>query len=701
MSHNGAHAALHTLTVINGSGSGSYEESTVVHIWANPYEDTNPERTSDEPLNPSEPCRIFDKWTGDTAYLVAPNTVHTTLVMPNANIIVTAQYKDAPHWGPPRVISYFPTAHKGVIFIFHGRGGYAASLVHNTEYRIFINDAISHGYGVVVPDSFDRKDGGWNETASPADNIDLQRVAELRHELIRQGEMNPTDPVYLLGISNGGVFASLFDSQTQQSLGFPVVAAALYVSSGNVSVIQNTTVPTFFALAKNDSIGGQGDQNINVMALLAFCYLFNRGIPTQYWVNPASPVYPERFWRVEGLSQQDSEAIYTALKSAGFLDENDFQRENPLTSGWEVVIPAEYGSFMYDIQGQLVVAYAEHQFMSDFNHKVFSFFDNPTTIVEQVPVIDNFSPGAGPPGTLVTINGDNFIAITEVTFNGVPADFTVRSMNQVQATVPPGAATGPIEVRNPAGTATSAIDFYLSAPQIISFTPESGTAGTVVTITGNGFVDITAVMFNGTQATIIGQFPTTLIVPVPNGATTGPIAVENYLGIGLSPTDFVVPGPTISSLNPGSGPVGTLVIIGGTGFSDVVEVRFNGVAAPILSHSSTQISTQVPEGATTGPIKVIAPSGTATSATDFIVLAPPTINSFTPSSGRPGTEVTIGGTHLNGATNVSFAGTSAAFTVDSEFQIRTTVPPGAKSGRIQVTTPEGTATSSGFFRVLR
>jgi subtilisin-like proprotein convertase family protein len=77
----------------------------------------------------------------------------------------------------------------------------------------------------------------------------------------------------------------------------------------------------------------------------------------------------------------------------------------------------------------------------------------------------------------------------------------------------------------------------------------------------------------------------------------------------------------------------------------------------------------------------------------------PTITSFNPTSGAPGTSVVITGTNLAGATSVTFGGVVAAFTVDSGTQITATVPAGATTGPIAVTTANGTATSSTSFSV--
>ena len=67
-----------------------------------------------------------------------------------------------------------------------------------------------------------------------------------------------------------------------------------------------------------------------------------------------------------------------------------------------------------------------------------------------------------------------------------------------------------------------------------------------------------------------------------------------------------------------------------------------------------------------------------------------------PMFGSVGTPVIILGTNLTGATNVTFNGTAATFTVVSATEITTTVPTGASTGVIQVTTPHGTLSSNAF-----
>jgi uncharacterized repeat protein (TIGR03803 family) len=70
-----------------------------------------------------------------------------------------------------------------------------------------------------------------------------------------------------------------------------------------------------------------------------------------------------------------------------------------------------------------------------------------------------------------------------------------------------------------------------------------------------------------------------------------------------------------------------------------------------------------------------------------------------PTSGKTGDVVTILGTNLSGATSVSFHGTAATFVVISQSEIRTSVPPGATSGTVEVTIPRESFKSNVFFHV--
>jgi hypothetical protein len=156
--------------------------------------------------------------------------------------------------------------------------------------------------------------------------------------------------------------------------------------------------------------------------------------------------------------------------------------------------------------------------------------------------------------------------------------------------------------------------------------------------------------------------------------------------------------PTVSDASPDSGFPGTSVTITGTQFVDVSSVSFGRVGATYTVDSPTQITAIVPDGGITGLVRVTTPYGTVAGPL-FAVL--PEIDSFSPASGQVGTKVVVTGKALAGATSVTVNGVSAVkFKNTSAKQIKVTVPDGATSGPIAVTTAGGTAVSAGTFTVL-
>ncbi|WP_400190935.1 IPT/TIG domain-containing protein [Hymenobacter sp. B81] len=157
--------------------------------------------------------------------------------------------------------------------------------------------------------------------------------------------------------------------------------------------------------------------------------------------------------------------------------------------------------------------------------------------------------------------------------------------------------------------------------------------------------------------------------------------------------------PTLTSLSPSSGPVGTSVTLTGTGFTSGSTVRFNGTAATSVTFTSaTSLRATVPTGATTGNVTVTTPGGTS-NGRSFTVTLPvvPTLTGLNPSSGPVGTSVTLTGTGFTSGSTVRFNGTAAtSVTFTSSTSLRATVPFGATTGNVTVTTPDGTSNGRSF-----
>jgi uncharacterized repeat protein (TIGR03803 family) len=72
---------------------------------------------------------------------------------------------------------------------------------------------------------------------------------------------------------------------------------------------------------------------------------------------------------------------------------------------------------------------------------------------------------------------------------------------------------------------------------------------------------------------------------------------------------FPAPAPVLTSFTPSGGKVGTQVMIHGSHFVGTTAVSFNGVSATFQTLNTGNILATVPQGASTGPIRVTNPGG--------------------------------------------------------------------------------------------
>jgi uncharacterized repeat protein (TIGR03803 family) len=155
---------------------------------------------------------------------------------------------------------------------------------------------------------------------------------------------------------------------------------------------------------------------------------------------------------------------------------------------------------------------------------------------------------------------------------------------------------------------------------------------------------------------------------------------------------------------------------GSSGEGTIFQLTLGGVYTLEASFSSSGTSGYYPDGGlvqgSDGNLYVTTPSGGGSNSNGVpdegtidvlsagLPLPKPGILGFVPSSGHVGTKVTVGLGPYIGTTSVKFNGASATFKVPGSEFITTTVPAGATSGPISVTTPGGTATSKKSFTVM-
>ena len=335
------------------------------------------------------------------------------------------------------------------------------------------------------------------------------------------------------------------------------------------------------------------------------------------------------------------------------------------------------------------VSYSDGEFVVDAN---------------SAPTLTRISPSAGGVNTSVSLSGSGFTGITRVSFNGIPARyFSSSGDGTLTVWVPPGATSGPIQVTNSVGSATSSTSFtVLPPPAVTGLSPASGALGTRVTLTGTGFTGTSTVRFGGISSSRFEVLSDTqMTADVPGGAVSGPVTLHGVAGDSLASVDFsVVSGcaPFLTGFSPESGGPNVTVTVRGGCFTGTTQVRLQGTPTRFSMGSDEILYLWVPDGATSGPISVRNPLGTATSSQPFTVVPGPVISRISPTSGPPGTQVTVTGTGLASTSWASVTGgLTASYKVLGDTQVVVTIPWGGRSGPLSLTTSSGSAVSTERF----
>lgn len=165
---------------------------------------------------------------------------------------------------------------------------------------------------------------------------------------------------------------------------------------------------------------------------------------------------------------------------------------------------------------------------------------------------------------------------------------------------------------------------------IFDFSPNHGGSGDLVRISGQGFSPIAsqnAVMFNGVSAPVSVASAQVLTVAVPNGATTGPLAVSVGTLNASSEEPFVVDPhgrlPVIGSVAPLIASAGTPITVVGQSmqpFAGRTTSHLGSRPVTMTQVGNTQLSFPVPSASGSGKVHITTPYGTATSADDIVVV---------------------------------------------------------------------------------
>ena len=154
-----------------------------------------------------------------------------------------------------------------------------------------------------------------------------------------------------------------------------------------------------------------------------------------------------------------------------------------------------------------------------------------------------------------------------------------------------------------------------------SVSPDAGTAGSTVRITGSGFLQADGVAFGDVWVQLWSidddtQITATVPEPLTSGSVwvvvTSPDAVSERAAFAYDET----PPTTLSlvGVDPDGGETGSTVVLTGSGFLQADGVAFGDVWVQLWSiDDDTQITATVPEPLTSGSVWVVVTSPTATS----------------------------------------------------------------------------------------
>ena len=330
------------------------------------------------------------------------------------------------------------------------------------------------------------------------------------------------------------------------------------------------------------------------------------------------------------------------------------------------------------------------------------------TVASPIPVVTTFDTFEGVAGDVVTVTGMNLTGAT-VTVGGVDAVVSDGATDSALTFVIPVVTAGATTVVLTTGAGQASIDFTVlvtppPAPSITLLSSDSGIVGDTVTITGANLTGAT-VTVGGVDAVIAnGASASSLTFSVPAVATGTTTVVVKTDGGTVSQSFTVLvtppPAPSIVSISPASGKVGSSATVSGTNLTGakvtvagVNAVIANGATASTLRFTVPTIAV----GSTT--VVVTTDGGTASHSFTVLVTPPPApkITSFAQSKStkRGVGTVTVVGTNLTKATvkvNGIKAKVKSSSATKLTFIIPATVKASAKA-KFTITTSGGTVTS--------
>ncbi len=304
--------------------------------------------------------------------------------------------------------------------------------------------------------------------------------------------------------------------------------------------------------------------------------------------------------------------------------------------------------------------------------------------------VDSWTPHEGTAGTLVTLNGTGFTRRTSVLVGGRVVRPTKMGARAISFRIPANAGDGQILLRK-SGVANDYVvgNFALwTDPNVAGFGPASGTYGTRVAIRGRNFSKTDQVWLGQQSLAIESWTPTSLVVTIPDGATSNYFTVRNARNVeSRSRQQFrvVQPAPYISDFAPLGGAPGSTVRIRGGNYGNDIAVSYGRLPMPIRNRGNGWIEVVIPANARrSDSIYIRSRRGNVQSAAPYALSLPPVMGSYSPGWGTVGTRVTLNGRNFGANDRVSLNGKNCHIIQITGNRITVEIPQNAQSGAFEI-----------------
>ena len=298
--------------------------------------------------------------------------------------------------------------------------------------------------------------------------------------------------------------------------------------------------------------------------------------------------------------------------------------------------------------------------------------------VVKPPVILGFHPLHGPPGTLVEITGTGFEPGDTVSFDGRLAKIVEKmTATRLVVQVPEGARSSVFTVQRIGMTFPGRKAFEVVLPPVVTgIEPTEGLPGTKVRLTGQRLTKDAKVTIAGRPMKVVGrEGEEALQVQVPGGVVSGAIVVQTRGGRATAPVMFlVVTASEILGVSPPAGRPGSQVTIRVSVITGRDRFFFNGHELKIIGRPPEGYLVLIPANAVTDYIEWESFGVRKRSRFKFEVIQPPRLTGMHPTSGSPGTRVTISGRSFGSEVRVSFGGVGVPIAERSPDRLLVIVP---------------------------